>query len=220
MRTAREALGLPTAIAILAILLIPQLFVVLPERLFGPAPALGIEILVQALYFGVPALVIWIVIRWERLPVSSIGLRRPTAMTLANAVLLFASLQALPLITTPLLDLLGTGGVEAGLQKLARLPLWFRVVVGLTGGVIEELLYRGYLVERLASATGRRWLGATLAAVVFGLAHSSAWGIGFALGADLPFGIVMTLFYLWRRDLIANMLAHSAGLVIAMIWLA
>jgi hypothetical protein len=27
----------------------------------------------------------------------------------------------------------------------------------------------------------------------------------------------MTAFYLWRRDLIANMLAHSTGLVVSML---
>jgi len=36
------------------------------------------------------------------------------------------------------------------------------------------------------------------------------------LAADLPAGIVLTVFYLWRRDLIANMLAHSTSIVIAM----
>jgi len=38
--------------------------------------------------------------------------------------------------------------------------------------------------------------------------------LGFALAADLPFSVLMSLFYLSRRDLLANGLAHSAGLVI------
>jgi membrane protease YdiL (CAAX protease family) len=29
-------------------------------------------------------------------------------------------------------------------------------------------------------------------------------------------GVVLVLFYLWRRDLLANMLAHSAGLIVAL----
>jgi membrane protease YdiL (CAAX protease family) len=71
-------------------------------------------------------------------------------------------------------------------------------------------------IERLATVTGRRWLGASIAAVAFGLAHVPAWGIGPSLAADLPFGIVMTVAYLWRRDLIANAVAHSAALVVQM----
>jgi membrane protease YdiL (CAAX protease family) len=56
-----------------------------------------------------------------------------------------------------------------------------------------------------------------ISAVIFGLAHIPTWGVAFALGVDLPFGIVMTLFYLWKRDLIANIIAHSGGLVAAML---
>ena len=52
---------------------------------------------------------------------------------------------------------------------------------------------------------------------VFTLAHVPAWGLGFALAADLPFGIAMTLFYLWKRDLLANSLAHSAGMVVGLL---
>ncbi len=35
-----------------------------------------------------------------------------------------------------------------------------------------------------------------------------------AFAVDLPFGIVMTAFHPWRRDRVANVLAHSTGLVI------
>jgi membrane protease YdiL (CAAX protease family) len=82
---------------------------------------------------------------------------------------------------------------------------------------MEELLYRGYAIERLSMLTGTRWLAAAISIAAFGLAHIPAWGTGFALAADLPFGIVMTLFYLWRRDLLANILAHSTGLVITLL---
>jgi membrane protease YdiL (CAAX protease family) len=114
-------------------------------------------------------------------------------------------LYLLPVITTPLVNALGSGGVEGGLRRLAHLPPWFRIVLAVTGGAVEETLYRGYAVERLATITGRPWLGGAIAAAAFALAHVPGWGVGFALGADLPFGIAMTLFYLWRRDLVTSM---------------
>ena len=43
------------------------------------------------------------------------------------------------------------------------------------------------------------------------------WGLSFALAADLPFGLLATWFYLWRRDLGANSLAHSTALIVAML---
>jgi membrane protease YdiL (CAAX protease family) len=85
--------------------------------------------------------------------------------------------------------------------------------MAVTGGAIEEMLYRGYATSRLVEMTGSRWRGGFVAALAFGLAHIPAWGSGFALAADLPFGVVMTVVFLWRRDLAANIFAHSAALV-------
>lgn len=210
-----------TRVALVAALAGPPVFFVASDRLFGDSPPLATQIALQALYCALAALIFWIVVGAERLPLSSIGIRRPDGTTVASGVLLWVVvLYLLPILTTPLTHLFGGAStVDAGVEKLARLPAWFRVVIGLTGGIIEELLYRGYAIERLAAMTGRRWLAATISAVIFGIGHIPAWGLGFALAADLPFGVVMTLFYVWRRDLVANMIAHSTALVVALLFI-
>lgn len=197
------------------------IFVMVSGWLFGESPPLATQIALQLLYCGMGAFLVWFVLRVERRPLTSIGLRKPTSLTVVTGLglLIVASYVVAPL-TRPLQDAFGTEGVQAGINELAAFPLWFRIPVGLTAGVIEELCYRGYAIERLASITGRAWLGGLISAVVFGLVHIPEWGLGFALAADLPFGLLMTAFYLWRRDLVANMIAHSGGLVIAMITLA
>ena len=195
----------------------PELFAWVPRRLFGPSPGVPLQFLVHLLYRLLPVFIVWVVLRKERLSLRSIGLARPTWVTLLSGLLLWAAgFVILPFLTAPLLGALGTNGLRQGMAELAAMPMWFRVFVAITGGIVEETLYRGYAVERLAAATGRRWLGAAMATVAFGLAHVPAWGWGFALGADLPLGIYMTLFYLWRRDLGANIIAHSVGLTVAM----
>jgi uncharacterized protein len=74
-------------------------------------------------------------------------------------------------------------------------------------GVTEEIVYRGYAIERLTFLTGRRWLAALLAGAAFLVAHWS-WGatqlilVGFAT-------LIFTSLYLWRRDLLCCMLAHA-----------
>jgi membrane protease YdiL (CAAX protease family) len=214
-----HAPGFPTALALLVALAGPPLFVVVSDRLFGDQPSLAIQIGLQLLYGGLAGFVVWVVIRWERLPLQSIGFRRPDRSTLATAVMLWGALYVQSVLTAPLVAALDTGGLEAGVRELARMPVWFGVLVGAMGGIIEETLYRGYAIERLAALTGRPWLGGAISATVFGLAHVPIWGLGFALAADLPMGIVMTVFYLWRRDLLANAFVHSAGLVVAMLTL-
>ena len=194
------------------------LFVIVSDRLIGESPSLTAQVGLQLLYCGMAAFLIWFVLRVEKRPLASIGLRKPTWLTVMSGIglLLVASYVLAPL-TRPLQDAVGTGGVQAGVDRLAVLPMWFRIPLGLTAGIIEELCYRGYAIERLATITGRPWIAGLISAVIFGLVHIPEWGVGFALAADLPFGLLMTAFYLWRRDLVANMIAHSAGLLIAML---
>jgi hypothetical protein len=65
--------------------------------------------------------------------------------------------------------------------------------------------------------TERRWLTAVLAVMVFATAHVPAWGTGFAMTVDLGAGALLVAGYLWRRELIANVLAHTAGLVLQLL---
>jgi uncharacterized protein len=205
---------LATSLAILTALFGPPLVVLLSNWLFGRNPTLAIEVILEVLFWGFPAFVVWVIVRYERLPLASIGLRRPDWSTLIAGVLVWIGLHfLLPLITQPLVSAFGTSGFDAGLNAVARRPVWFRVIGGLTAGIVEETLYRGYALERLGAITGRRWFGGAISAVIFGVAHIPFWGVGFALAVDLPFGIVMTVFYLWKRDLVSNMIAHSVGIV-------
>jgi membrane protease YdiL (CAAX protease family) len=91
------------------------------------------------------------------------------------------------------------------------------MVLAVAAGAVEEILYRGYAIEKLAAMTGHRWVGAVIATIVFALVHIPTWGWAFALTADLLAGAVLAIAYLWRRDLVANILAHSGGIVIAML---
>lgn len=182
----------------------------------GGSQGLGLQVLLQLAFCGLAVAVLVIVVRFERLPLESIGLRRPGWSTLWTALLLFASGLVFQVLIGPLVEMWGRQGADAGIAELAAWPIWFRVAAGVTGGAVEEILYRGYLIERLVAITGSRWMGATTAILAFAAAHIPTWGVGFAMTADLGAGILLALFYLWRRDLAANMLAHSTGLVVAM----
>ncbi len=91
-------------------------------------------------------------------------------------------------------------------RALLKLPLWLVLVVVLTAGVAEELFYRGYAIERLQQLGLNRYLAGGIPLLIFGCGHAPN-GLANVLIA-LALGFVLTAFYLWRRDLAANMLGH------------
>ena len=211
--------GIAVNVAFLTIALIgPPAFVVLTRGVFGPAPSLRTQVWLQAAYCALALGFVWVAMHRQQLTLSSIGVRRPTLGTAALAVALLAvALFVLPMVTDPLVEWLGAERRDSVVRELAVLPIWFRVAAALTGGVIEETLYRGYAVGRLEALTGRRWLAGAMVVAVFTLAHVPLWGMVFSLVAILPFSAVMTGAYLWRRDLLANSAAHSAGLLVGLL---
>ena len=90
---------------------------------YGPAASLSIQLPLQLVFCTLAVVVLLIVSRWEQLPLASIGLRRPDVMTVAVAVtILLLAYYVLPLLTTPLLRVLGLGGFERGLEAIANQP--------------------------------------------------------------------------------------------------
>lgn len=211
-----SASPLATCAGLLTALAGPPLLAFVSSSLFE-RPPLGIQVVFQFALCAMAAIVLLIVRRGERLPLASIGVSRPTWGSVASALGLIAVLlYGLPLLTTHLLAALDLGDFQAGLDEIARQPHWWRTCVALSSGLIEETLYRGYAVERLATITGRLWLGGLIAALAFGAAHVPFWGLGPAVAANLPFGAIMVGFYVWRRDLLANAATHTVVLLIGM----
>jgi len=110
------------------------------------------------------------------------------------------------------------GPFDAGLLKLSAFPSWYLVITVVIVASSEELLYRAYAVERLATMTGSYWTAGALSVLAFGIAHVPLWGWGPALTTFVS-GAIMTLVYLWRRDVVMLMIAHVVtdlyGIVIA-----
>jgi uncharacterized protein len=83
-----------------------------------------------------------------------------------------------------------------------------RVLLVITAGVYEETLYRGYALERLSRYFGGKWIAAAITLALFTVAHASAVGAA-QLAPIMIVAALVTLLYLWRRDLLLNMVAHS-----------
>jgi uncharacterized protein len=150
------------------------------------------------------AIALLLVIRFgERLPFRSVGIGRATVgQSLVWGALLTVICGLLAFGVVALTHF--TGGSSGA--ALAKLPLWLVTFIVLRAGVLEELFYRGYAIERLEGLGFNRFWAGTIPLVIFALAH---WTGGWAnIVIALVLGVALTLFYLWRRDLVANMIGH------------
>jgi membrane protease YdiL (CAAX protease family) len=186
----------------------------LAEHVHGVPPLLGRE----AVWWGLAAAVLLWVVVVERRPLSSIGFKRPTWRTPVFAIV--AAVATFVLVGGGMQLLVKyyhlTQNREA-LGSLLATPWLYRLALVTRAAVVEETLFRGYGIERLQELTGSRIVAAVVTLAVFTYAHLSYWGavqLMFAGGA----GLVLTVLYLWRRDLWSNILAHwlvdAAGLLI------
>jgi membrane protease YdiL (CAAX protease family) len=82
------------------------------------------------------------------------------------------------------------------------------VVVALTAGICEEILYRGWLVQFYGAAVGSIGFGVVLAGVNFGVAHAYQGPSGMAVTGAL--GIGFGMLFVWTRSLVPGQVLHAA----------
>lgn len=102
-----------------------------------------------------------------------------------------------------------TDAPPPALDMVGMLPVWVLIPAWITGGFVEEVLFRSYAIERLTQMTRRRWLAAVVALLAFALLHLLSWDWIHVLTLGLPASILLTLLYLWRRSLAFVVVVHA-----------
>ncbi|HEV8503281.1 MAG TPA: CPBP family intramembrane glutamic endopeptidase [Casimicrobiaceae bacterium] len=96
---------------------------------------------------------------------------------------------------------------RAAVEKITQHPHWIQMLIFARAAVGEEILYRGYPLERIQQLTGSKWIAFAVSVAVFTFAHLAGWGAAQLI--VVSFGaVILALLYLWRRDLLCNMVAH------------
>jgi uncharacterized protein len=147
------------------------------------------------------------VVRAEHVPPRAIGLRTPRASTLAWGVAGFVVLVAASVVLTTAAAQLGVKQDSRVLEALASRPLWLMLLVAATAGLTEELAFRGILIGHIGALARRPWVGAFASVLLFSALHVNGNWIQFFF--VLPSAVILTGLYLWRRDLVACMIAHA-----------
>jgi membrane protease YdiL (CAAX protease family) len=84
--------------------------------------------------------------------------------------------------------------------------LW--VLVSVTAGACEEIVFRGYLQRQLAALTGSVTAGILLQAMAFGISHGYQGLAPMAITGS--YGLVLGILAWWRGNIRASALAHAA----------
>lgn len=164
------------------------LFCVAPiPRWLVPGSSIQQMLLREAIYWSMAVAVLLWLTSVERLPLASIGFRTPTwksavfGIAAACAVTLLMILQFAVVI--PALHLSSSPAL-AERQAIMQTPYWYRVLLVLRAAVFEEILYRGYLIEKVRQLSGSTGLALAISVAAFTSAHLHAWGAG----SDRPHG--------------------------------
>ena len=80
------------------------------------------------------------------------------------------------------------------------------VVLVVVVAVSEELIFRGYLINRLRTATGNTAAAVALSSVIFALGHGYEGSLGVITVGVM--GLIFSLIYLWRQSLVVPIVLH------------
>jgi membrane protease YdiL (CAAX protease family) len=121
----------------------------------------------------------------------------------ATGIVSLAGLATILYVIFPALHINETQSID----QVMSMPLWWRWITVIRAAVGEEVLFRGYAIERLQRLTGSARLAGIISCVIFTILHVGYWGWGHILIAGFA-GALLTILYIWRRNLWANILAH------------
>ena len=151
------------------------------------------------------ALLLWIIRSGERLPLSSIGLKRqPLGPVILWSVLTMVAFAAALFFCLGLL--LPALGLSYGSQGGPAVSLGVTTLVVMRAGLAEEVFYRGFAIERIEALTGSRPIAAAIPLVMFAGFHFSQGIAGVIIAFFV--GAAATAIYLWRRNLVILIAAH------------
>ena len=115
--------------------------------------------------------------------------------------------------------LVGLALEAVGLQTLASLQPIIReysfltlMLLFFTGTFLEEIFYRGYVIERLTSLTGKSWLAGIVSWITFTFVHLKFFGLGPTLNVGV-ISAVLVLIYLKERSIYPCFVVHGINSV-------
>jgi membrane protease YdiL (CAAX protease family) len=96
--------------------------------------------------------------------------------------------------------------------------MWFAYALTLlANSVAEEIVMRGYMIDRLERLFGKSWLAILISSLLFGSYHIHLGLLG--AGTAVVIGMVFGTWFVWTRRLGALIVAHTIyNLLLKLYW--
>lgn len=176
----------------------------------APGDSAAVLLIHEAVWWTYAAAILLWLRLGERLPLSSIGLRPPKGKDLLYALVAAAVLFAVFIvhfsIIVPIFHLDATRATTERNSILAR-QFWYRLMLVTRASVVEEILFRGYLIEKVRQLTGSTLWAGVVSVAAFTYAHLSGWGAVHLIPVFAG-AVTFAVLYVRRHNLPANMVAH------------
>lgn len=152
-------------------------------------------------------LIIWIPIV-EKKSLQSIGFGKLRWRHIWMGILTYAIVTVAMIISGVLLEMNGLQPVRSlqAVLQTYRLPTLFGLF--LTGTILEEIFYRGYLIERLGDLLGRPWLAGLVSWAAFTLVHLKFFGLGPTLDISI-LSAALVMLYLKEKSIWPCIVMHG-----------
>ncbi len=145
----------------------------------------------------------------ENQPLATIGWKplswKSGLAAVGLGVLLSLLVPVLTLLVSKVFPSSNSGSVT---QVASNYSWWILLLSVITAGVTEEILFRGYPLERLQEITGNKWISGLISMVFFVAVHATGWNLAHIVGVVIPLGIILTGLYFWQRNLLFVMIVH------------
>lgn len=98
-------------------------------------------------------------------------------------------------------------------QQPSEVALW--VLLSVSAGFCEEVVFRGYFLRQFAALTHSPWIALLMQALLFGISHGYQ-GLDSALKITI-YGGLFGLLAVWRRSLRPGIVAHALTDILAIL---
>ncbi len=162
-----------------------------------------------AVLWGLAFAVLFFTRNIEKLPLTTIGWKplpwKWIFTAIGLGILLSLFVPVFTLLVSAVFPPSDTGTIT---QVVSNFPWWVLLLSVITAGITEEILFRGYPLERLTEMTGNKWISGLISLIFFVAIHATGWNIAHIVGVVIPLGIILTGLYFWQRNLLFVMIIH------------